>query len=308
MMIITAFRHRLSGISLLVVCSLGFLVSFPQGPVAQDAMSTIPTVTKQIDQRLSKIEGDIADLQRQHVSATEFESYLKQIKARQQQLSDIANSLKDTELKIAESESTIGGQYFSIFTNTFGVLLTIAVALGALAVYLIQKATMALVLRKAEKYIANEISSRGLFAYNLAAAELYLQLSCTWYEHCETDFHAFLRSGVTESQYGLLREVQLARELADQGLKVFQSPQMEEGIKRDDTTWLTFAKLKNSWAYFRWAELRCKSVPADSENRDVSDLLDGADQCIKLAKDIRGKRKILVQCPGDRRNDNDIFR
>ena len=196
------------------------------------------------------------------------------LEQRELSLEKIKDELATTETKLAASELTIGGQYFQIF----GLLIGFSGVVVGVALYVIQKYASARI-KSAQASLEAHIASRIKHASILTIGETYALLALPWWENYEAEYVRFLNKEITDAS-AFYRDILIARRLTDKGLEAMKSITSEKGMSVEFV--ITYAKLYNHWVYHKAAEILCGTQPPSPLT--VSELLAGAEECVRLAK------------------------
>jgi hypothetical protein len=294
---------------LCLVIFFGATVQCPSICAAQTALDSQEQLRK-IDQQLSDVEKTIAALQlsisleQDHLLALEKaaaaaqpsgtvsndqRTYLRDLDAERAKLEGIRDKMEQTAEQVSDKEMSFSSSYFQMFLG----VIAIAAAAVAFAGLIVKGTVAEAVLRQTKgevsqqvkesaQRVEKEMTARTLYESELAQAETFFQQSFAWYEHYEPEFQKFLRTKIDPD---IVREIKMARTLAERGIGIIEDPSFVAVAKDDPRLWTTRATLTNLWVYNQTAEFVLDRPTGTSAHEKIGKLLKAADRCLEYATD-----------------------
>jgi hypothetical protein len=272
----------------------------------QPQLNEIDKRLSELERLLSVSEGRLSAIQRQVAEgerrSSALQPFILEAQHETQKLGEaraafekLNDALHATARELSSAELTLGGQYFQIFA----ALVALGGAVGVIGAIIIKQ----YVTRAADVHIQEEFERQRFKVVEAAkkSATLNGQLSLTdalghfalavyeCYRSEKEQFATFLKGQGEETDDDFKRNVQMAASLAGKGLGVCKSSKLiqDEITSGNDELWIVYSRLLNHWVYHRTIDLGCRPPATEVREAEISRVLDGAQECLRLSQDPR---------------------
>jgi len=201
------------------------------------------------------------------------------------ELEKLRNDITQEEKKLADSELSLSGHYFSILGLLLTIVFAIASLIGALVGYVMKGFVTEAVLKEVTVDLRKQISGIVRAESRASIGEAYTLLVQPWWENYEPQYQRFLRGESKVDMVYLRHDILIAKRLTERGLDVLNREFIEKHIDTIPRAFCTYALLVNNLVYHETANLLCNGETRASSIFRVDALISKAEECLKLARD-----------------------